>query len=339
MARVWGESVTDVALDVRETSHMSAGMIAYVRKLRAWLPRVAPDLSIAYVGGGDNFDLAEQIGLPLACRRSGAKLAHFTTPFVPRFVPLPYVVTVHDLIDLEFPQYGKRRVGPYFRGVVGPVERGARAVITDDPATIPLLERYLRVDTSRVRVVPLGDDDSADDVAPIAHPRAYVLFAGNHRPHKNLATLATAWAALPADLVVDLVLTGDADVRFDAARERGDIVFLGHRSDAELRRWYAGAAAYVHPALREGFGLPMLEAMRAGAPVIAARSAVPAVLAPHAALFDAADAATLRVLLERVLRDPAAARRSAVAARAATSDLTWERTAARTAEVYRACLA
>ncbi|MBV9438603.1 MAG: glycosyltransferase, partial [Candidatus Eremiobacteraeota bacterium] len=145
----------DVALDVRETSHTSAGMRAYVRALRRLLPRVAPDLSIAELGGGDNFDLAEQVGIPLTLARLRPRLVHFPTPFVPRIVPAPHVVTVHDLIDLEFPQYAKRKVGPYWHYVVGPVVRAARAVITDDDATVALLERYLGVARDRVRVVPL----------------------------------------------------------------------------------------------------------------------------------------------------------------------------------------
>ncbi len=148
----------DVALDVRETSHMSAGMLAYVRALRKLLPRVAPDLRLAEFGSGDNFDAAEQLGMPLALARARPRLVHFPTPFVPRVVPVPHVVTVHDVIDLEFPQYAKRKVGPYFRRIVGPVLRSARAVITDDDATVGLLERFLHVDPARVRVVPLGVD-------------------------------------------------------------------------------------------------------------------------------------------------------------------------------------
>jgi glycosyltransferase involved in cell wall biosynthesis len=330
--------MTTVALDVRETSHMSAGMTAYVRKLREWLPRVAPDLRIAAVGGGDNFDLAEQVGLPLALARSGAALAHLPTPFVPLVVPIPYVVTVHDLIDLHFPAHAKRKVGPYYRAVVGPVLRRARAVITDDDATVSDLERFLRVDPRRVAVIPLGVD-APDDVVPLVRARPYVLYAGNRRPHKDLPTLLAAWEKLPAELAADLLLTGPPDAALGATRERGELVFLGDLSDAELRSAYAGAAAYVHPALREGFGLPLLEAMRCGAPVLAAHSAMPAVLRPHAQVFAAGDAVALRALIAAVLRDPAAARERARAARAATAGLTWEATARKTAELYRTLVA
>ncbi len=324
-----------LAFDARETSHMSAGVVNYSRKLREWLPRVAPDVNVSGVGRGDNFDLAEQIGLPVAIARSGAKLAHFPTLFVPRFVPCPYVVTVHDLIDLHYPQFVKRQVPPYVRAFVAPVVRAARAVITDDEATVDDLERFLGVDARRVRVIALGSDDPLDAPAPIGHPRPYVLYIGNRRPHKNLSVLVAAWSQLPPEHAVDLVLSGDAEAELGALRGPGQIVFLGERSDAELRSWYAGAAAYAHPALREGFGLPLLEAMRNGARVVASRTALPGVLASHAVVVEGHEAGTWRDALAAVLGDPAAARDAANAARESTRELTWERTARLTADVYR----
>ena len=336
MARSDGAAMIRLAFDARETSHMSAGVLNYSRKLREWLPRVAPDVTIVPLGSGDNFDLAEQIGLPVAIARSRAKLAHFPTLFVPRFVPAPYVVTVHDLIDLHFPQFVKRQVPPYVRALVAPVLRGARTVITDDEATVDDLERFLGVDARRVRVIPLGSDDPLDDPVPIGHPRPYLLYVGNRRPHQNLATLISAWSEIARDRAVDLVLSGPPDAAADvAAPGPGQIVFLGDRTDEELRSWYAGAAAYAHPALREGFGLPLLEAMRNGARVVGSRAALPRVLASHAVLVDALDAGAWRAALAAVLADPAGARAAALAARAATRELTWERTARLTADVYR----
>jgi O-antigen biosynthesis alpha-1,2-mannosyltransferase len=356
----------DVALDVRETSHTSAGMLAYVRALRTLLPRVAPDLALAEIGRGDNFDLAEQAGIPLALARMRPRLVHFPTPYVPRWVNAPHVVTVHDVIDLEFPQYAKRKVGPYWRYVVGPVLRSARAVITDDDATVALLERYLRVDPARVRVIPLGVDapvafaesaagepaaaepsrgePAVDDLsggAPQLRARAYLLYAGNHRPHKDLETLVAAWASLPDGLAVDLVLTGDDEpaLRAAASRAHGELRFAGAVGERELWEWYRGAVAYVHPALREGFGLPLLEALRAGTPVVAAETAVPSVLKPYVHRYPPRDVAALRALLMRAFDAPAALRAEARLARDATAHLTWVRTVRATADLYRELLA
>ncbi len=329
----------DVALDVRETSHTSLGMVQYVRALRHWLPRVAPDLRLAELGRGDNFDPAEQVGLPLAVARLRPRLVHVPTPYVPRFVPAPLVVTVHDLIDLEFAQYAKRKVGPYWRHVVGPVLRSARAVLTDDAATVELLARYLRVDPARVRVVPLGVEAPEPLPPAIVRPRPYFFYAGNHRPHKDLPTLVRAWAALPDRCAADLLLTGPDEPDWGRTRRpAGEIVFLGDRSASEVWRFQRGAAAYVHPALREGFGLPLLEALRVGTPVLAAEPAVPAVLRPYVHAFPAGDAAALGALLVRALDEGGALRAEAARARDATTYLTWERTARATAAVYRELL-
>jgi glycosyltransferase involved in cell wall biosynthesis len=330
-------SAARVALDVRITSHMSAGMIRYVRELAARLPVVAPDLAIVPVGRGDNFDFAEQAGLPFAARRSAARLLHLPSPYVPLVPGLPFVVTIHDLIELRHPGFGKRSVGPYYRYVVAPVARRARAVITDDEATARDLERFLRVPRAKIRIVPLGVDGPGRTPA-VRRARPYFFNVGNHRPHKNLEVLVRAWASLPTDLPADLLLTGADDAALAPRRRPGDageLLFLGNVGDADLEAHYRGAAAYVHPALIEGFGLPMLEAMRAGAPVIASHGALPTVLAPHAFAFESDDVDELRALLVRALLDRERFRTAAEAAQAATAYLTWERTARATASVYR----
>lgn len=341
MSGVRRQQRVDVAFDHRLTSHMSAGMQLYVRKLVETLPRVAPDLNFAFTGDGDNFDAREQFGLPLAIVRLRPRLVHVPTPFVPFVVPARYVLTIHDLIDLHYPQFGKRKVGPYYRWVVGPVARRARAVITDDRATVPDLERFLGVDAARVRVIPLGVD-LALPPATVATARPYFLYVGNHRPHKNLTTLVRAWSMLPESQAADLYLTGtapDESVFGTAGRVNGALVFVGEPGDAELAGLYRAARAYVHPALREGFGLPMLEAMRAGAPVIAARTALPEVLAPYAYAFETTDVRALCALLLRALVEPDGFARAAASAQAATAELTWERTARATVAIYRECLA
>jgi glycosyltransferase involved in cell wall biosynthesis len=319
---------------------MSAGMLQYVRALRTHLPSVAADLRIAELGSGDNFDLAEQAGIPLALARLRPRLVHLPTLYVPRFIPAPYVVTIHDLIDLEFPQYAKRKVMPYWRFVVGPVLRGARAVLTDDDVTVDLLRRYAGVDPARVRVVPLGVDPPQPLPAPRVRPRPFLFYAGNHRPHKDLPTLVRAWASLPERFAVDLLLTGPPEPSL--ARKRrgsGELVFLGERDADEIWRHHRGAAAYVHPALREGFGLPLLEALRAGTPVIAAEPAIPAVLRPYVTSFPGGDAAVLSEALIAVLDDPGTHRAAAERAREATLALNWERTVRATADVYRELIA
>lgn len=332
----------DVLADARLTSHMSAGMRLYARELLSRLPLAASDLRVGTFAGGDNFDVREQLGIPLEIARRRPRLVHFMSPFTPFAVPAPFVVTVHDLIDLRYPQFGKAKVQPYYRYFVRSVLARAARVITDDPRTAADLQALLGVAAERIRVIPLGVEAGfGDDAVPFAPPRPYVFYAGNHRPHKDLGTLFAAWHALPPGAAADVYVTGADD--FGAAleayrRDDAEIVVLGDVTRERLAGLYRGAAAYVHPALLEGFGLPILEAAWCGTPVVAARSSVPAPLRDCVLTFEPGDAAGLRALLERVLLAPGETAARAAVAQSAARRLTWERTASSTVAVYRELL-
>jgi glycosyltransferase involved in cell wall biosynthesis len=328
----------DVLLDVPRTRQLSVGMRAYAEELAARLPRVAPDLTFAVRPRESALGPEEQIALPLALLRARPRLAHFLSVYAPSFAPRPFVVTIHDLIHLRFPAFFKKRVGPYYATVVRAVCARAARVITDDERTIDDLGRYLGVPERKIAVVPLGVDDAfRADVEPQPHPRPYFVYAGNHREHKDLPTLFAAWEALDPALAVDLVLTGPDDLppASRPRRARGELRFAGDVAAVDLARLYRGAAALVHPALCEGFGLPMVEAAAVGTPVIACDDALPAVLRPYAATFPARDAARASALMARALAAPGTCAEARTAARA----LTWDRCAERTAEVYRTVLA
>ncbi|MBV8355366.1 MAG: glycosyltransferase, partial [Candidatus Eremiobacteraeota bacterium] len=169
----------------------------------------------------------------------------------------------------------------------------------------------------------------------------YLIYVGNRRPHKDLATLLRGWDHIAEERPVDLVLTGDADPALAALAKNNEkasrLVFLGDVDHASLMRWIAGARALVHPSLCEGFGLPLLEAVRLETPVVASDASAPQVLRAHVRTFPAGDAAELVRVLEHVLdeRD----RAGLVRARESTAYLTWDRCAEQTAAVYRAVLA
>ncbi len=312
-------------------------MVSYAEELAARLPRVAPDLSFATVRRTDALSVAEQLRAPRALSAVAPRIVHHLAVYAPVFAPGPTVVTVHDLIHVRFPDLFKRTVGPYYATVVRAVCARASRVITDDPRTVSDLERYLGVPPRKVDVIALGVDDAyREPVAVSAGTRPYFLNVGNHRPHKNLKTLFAAWSSLPQDVAVDLVLTGqrDLDASDVPTRPNGDVRFVGEVSTAELRALYRGAVALVHPALCEGFGLPMLEAATVGTAVIASTDAVPAVLRPYCAVFETLDVASLRDRLIGALRDPT----PLDAARSFARTLTWDRCARQTAEVYRTVL-
>lgn len=327
-----------IGLDARLTRQLSDGMQTYVRELVARLPRIAPEYSYVPFAHGGNFGWSEQVALPLAMRRSKLDAVHFLSQYVPALLPSRFVMTVHDLIHLRFPQYFKTKVGPYYASVVRRACSRARRVITDDERTVEDLAELLGVDRAKVRVIPLGvGEEFLGPVKPYEGARPYFLYVGNHREHKDLPTLFAAWSNLPQQYAVDLLLTGGDDFGGEVQRRSGAgraIVALGHVSSDRLAGYYAGARALVQPALREGFGLPMLEAMAAGSPVIGSADAVPGVLASAALTFPTRDAAALGATLVRLLDDEGLRERAINLGRDVARQLTWDRCARATADVY-----
>ncbi len=326
----------DVALDVLRFRGISAGMAAYTSEMARRLPRIAPDLSFTVLERSDALNLAEQTSAAKRLRAASPRLVHHLALYAPVFAPRPAIVTVHDLIHLRYPKLFKATVGPYYATVVRAVCARAARVITDDERTIDDLGRFLGVPARKIVVIPLGADDRyREPTAPFAHARPYFLNVGNHRPHKNLATLLAAWQALPPELDADLYLTGSNDLaEAPPKRARGELRFLGDVPLAELPALYAGAVALVHPALCEGFGLPMLEAASVGTAVIASSDALPGALRPYADVFSPLDVAELARLMARSLTEPAPRESATAFART----LTWDRCATQTAEVYRTVL-
>ena len=145
----------------------------------------------------------------------------------------------------------------------------------------------------------------------------------------------------PPQFEVDLYLTGAEEIegrfgRFEGPGRR--VVMLGIVSEERLWQLYRGALAYVHPALAEGFGIPMLEAMAAGTPVIAARECVSSIVRGCAALFDARDTQGLRALLAEATHGSSEWRERAARGKELVRPYTWERFAMSTVEVYREVL-
>jgi glycosyltransferase involved in cell wall biosynthesis len=331
-----------IGLDARLTRQMSIGMKTYSREVASRLPSVAPQYEYVTFTEGGNSGWKEQLALPLRIARSRLDLVHFLSQYVPLALPRRFIITIHDLIHLNFPQYFKAKVRPYYYTLVRAACARAARVITDDERTVDDLATLLHVDRAKIRTIPLGVDAGFfESASPFAGARPYLLYVGNHRQHKDLPTLFTAWSALPRDWNVDLYVTGTDDFGGELQRRSGPeraIVALGDVPAEDLARYYAGARAVVQPALREGFGLPMLEAMAAGAPVVASEQAVPTALRPAALTYPTHDANALRMQLEKVLDDEEVRERATRLGNAVAQQLSWDRCAEATADVYREVL-
>ena len=210
---------------------------------------------------------------------------------------------------------------------------------------LPILERFLHVDPAKVRVVPLGVDDRFLEAGARAVWRAarpYLLYVGNHRKLQRFANpVRSVDGARGRVCPGELYVTGHDDFGGELQRRSTQlrtIVALGDISTERLASYYAGAAALISPAWREGFGLPMLEAMAMGCPVVAAAEAVPGVLAPAAWTFPAGNAARLHATVMDLLADEGRRDRFVNLGREIARSLTWDRCARATADVYREVL-
>ncbi len=331
-----------IALDTRVTRHFSVGMQRYNAELSHWLPQVAPDLELRFFARGSAFSFAEQVELPLAMLRSRAAFVHHLSLYAPLCPSLPVIVTIHDLIHLRYPEQFKPQVQAYYRWVVGPLSRRALRIITDDEKTVDDVMRFLGVAERKIRVIPLGVSSTflAPEFAPNPCPvsRPYLLYAGNRRPHKDLATAFAAWASLPDEIEDDFWLTGSDDVSLSLPRTRPNgarVCFLGELSDEQLARTLHQARALVYPSHCEGFGLPLLEALSVGTPVIASSAALPGILRGYAISCPPGDIMAFR---HAIIDLPQSDFQERTARRAYSASFTWERCARATADLYREVL-
>lgn len=305
----------------------------------------------------------EEWALPRIAAQDRLDLLHLTSNYGPSFPPCPTVYTIHDLIEWLRPRFSRARLpwrhaaGRAIRMRTLPRQaRAARRVITISRTSRDDLVNILRLPGERIAVVPLGVDPElrppADPAAvrqtlraqgfPV--PERYVLALGALDPRKNGPFLMRAFAAAQPVLgdlalwIVGVERVADYPLPFPAAPPwlavRG---FLDRETQVRLLQ---GATAFVYPSLYEGFGLPVLEAMACGVPVLASdRSSVPEVAGEAALLFDPTDAADLERGLCRLLRDPALLRALAEHGRQQVARFSWPEAARQTYAVYRAALA
>jgi glycosyltransferase involved in cell wall biosynthesis len=292
----------------------------------------------------------DQISLPRLLGKTGTEV--FLSPYYkgPLRSPCPVVVTASDLIELRFPRRGivRRRLLPLWMRMT---LRSAAHVLTPSEYSRQDIAATLGVATSRITAVPLAVDDrflrppSAQETRGVRErynlPDRYVLYVGRCSPHKNVATLVHAWSKLPVDFRrrYALVLAGDDVSRFRrAAGAYGvDAIIPGFVQDADLPGVYGGATALAFPSLYEGFGLPPLEAMSCGTPVIAANAtSIPEVVGSAARLVDPLDAGAWTRALVDLLGNDEALRQLAAAGLARAALFTKERTAAVMLEVLAA---
>lgn len=292
----------------------------------------------------------EQVELRLILK--GYDLFWATSLAHPIFGSTPLIATVHDVAQLALPRNTigdvlvKQAARVYFRSI----RAKSRLLLFNSEFTRNEFAKWVGKPISNSSITPLGVGPEWFLEAPADPTTApYAVCIGNLRPHKNVIFLLEAFAAVVDSLPFDLVLVGHAegfasdDARYRSLKERlgKRLRFTGFLPEPELQRCVAQAAALIQPSLYEGFGLPALEGMSAGTPVIAAcAAALPEVCGDRAAYFDPSSVQSLSQQL-LLLAAQTAERRLEVVTNgiARAREFTWDRTARLTAEAITQTLA
>jgi glycosyltransferase involved in cell wall biosynthesis len=327
-----------VGIDVSPLRQTRAGTARHLRALLAQLEVLADFelVPLAFGGGGRVTAFARDVawypfGLPRRAAHERIDVLHCPTYRGPVRCAVPIVVTVHDLAVFRHPETFNRWSRTYSRAVVPRVLAAARIVIAVSEFTRHELREILGVPDEKLRVVPNAVGPGFEPGGAVSDGD-YVLAVGTLEPRKNLLRLVEATRRAGVELRVvgapgwgGVELSGENGVRW-----------LGEVPDARLAELYRGAACVAYPSLYEGFGMPVLEAMACGVPVVtSAGGATEEVAGGAAVLVDPLDPASIAAGLEE-----ASARRDELTrlglerARA----FSWAETAAATAEVYREAL-
>jgi len=292
--------------------------------------------------------------LPWRLWRDHVDLVHLPSTIIPPILPCPAVVTVHDLAWVRYPEtYTPADLAMQRHAVLAASERAAH-IMTVSESTARDLRKYYQKSESKITVTPLGVSPhfspEGRQLSPDAFPGAerlgkgYVLYTGGIQPRKNLLRLLAAYAKVLAEgPAPPLVLAGGrcphADELRTAARKLGVercLIFLGYVPQGRLPALYRSATVFVYPSLYEGFGLPVLEAMASGVPVVtSSTSAMPEVADEAALLVDPESVDRLAWGISLLLGDRDLRRTMVQKGLARSREFTWERTARMTVEVYR----
>jgi glycosyltransferase involved in cell wall biosynthesis len=293
------------------------------------------------------------VGARHACAGFSPDLVHCPAFVAPWNLPVPYVVTIHDLSSRRFPEDHPFEWRVYERRMLPALARRAAMVLTGSDHARQSLIEGLGLDPDRVVVTPygLGERYRRQLARPVPGPTegAALLFVGAPVRRKNLElVLRLLAAAAPGSALrrARLEIAGASAADFPRHRQwieahglRGRVSWLGRVTEDGLLQAYRRAAALVYPSLHEGFGFPPLEAMAVGIPVVASNATcLPEVLGDAALLEDPADEAAFARALEEVLSRPGLRARLVEAGRRRATLFTWSRCAELTVRAYREAL-
>ncbi len=351
-----------------------SGVVRYTHELvNALAPRLGEDLSVFVTRAEDGLDglpirrirapfrtrteyaraCWEQTVVPVEVARLAPAVYHSPNYILPLAIRCPSVVTVHDLAFLDASLHRMRSHLYLSTLTTLAVRRAARIICVSQHTYDQFVEHFPRA-AGRARIVTEGVGASfTHQPAHIVEqfrarhglPERYILFVGTFEPRKNLARLVDAFekAARSTDAPDHLVLCGgtgwkneDVFARIEASPMRDRIRVLGYLADDELAAAYSGCSLFAYPSTSEGFGLPPVEAMACGAPVLTSHTgALPETVGESALTVDPFATDAIADGLIRLLTDEDLRARLIVAGRARARELSWDAVAERTLEIYQ----
>ena len=267
---------------------------------------------------GDNLrnHLWEQFVLPFLARKHKVDILHSPANMAPLFYRGASIVHIHDLCFVVNPQWYSYLFHTAYNIAIPRLARRATRVITNSNNSRNDLLQFYNVDASKVRLIYWAVDQTfGTDLIKenrIEQEGDYILYVGSLEPRKNIGTLIESYEQLRTDnpdLKTKLILIGGesplfAAVRLQIKQFHNDVIFKGFVSDDELKQYYRHALVVAYPSLYEGFGLPPLEAMASGAPVVTSNtSSLPEVVGDAALMVSPHDCAQLAETLARVIGD------------------------------------
>lgn len=341
--------------------YRQTGISRYISELVSGLRDVmSPDDKLLMLGQklGNLQDSAlfrigwEQTGLPMTVAAQRLDVLHGPLSVLPMAARVHGVITVHDLAFLKFPDQVPAKRRNWLIAGTRLSARKADRIITISENTKTDLLNWLKLPDEKVRVIPLAISPQIQRVSgtsldvfrmKIEVDRPYILAVGTLEPRKNLPTLLRAFAKIKDEIDHQLVLVGPEGWLTRELKETLDDLSLGDRvrltgfvSDSELGGWYSAADLFAYPSWYEGFGLPSIEAMHCGAPVLASNtSSFPEVVGDAGVLIPPGDVDLWATTMRDMLRDRARLDDLRARGFARAADFSWRRTAQETYDVYR----
>lgn len=299
------------------------------------------------------YSITNQIRLPKLLKKLGVDVFHSPNFMIPFFVPkkIKVILTVHDIIPWKFPEYTpqakKTKYYGLFKWVIKKCLNRADKVIVVSNTTADDLMECLDVKREKISVVYNGLNSMYFEAKKTKQPEYidYILFVGRADPYKNMEGLIRAYAKLIKDKNIrnKLLIVGEKDKRYpnvyslvDDLGVSDNVVFYGYADKDELVQLYKNAFLFVLPSLYEGFGLPPLEAMASGVPVIVSNApAILEVVGDNAIVVDSKDIDALTQAMSKVIADRNSYNDMVNNAKEYAKGFTIEKMAKETLEVYK----